>query len=141
MTASCGAGAARKLNRDRMGFFHFCCFLLFSRFLTSLSAAANVHSVIVGGKGSCATHILIPRPPQWSKRSVCPISALKINSSRGTGGRCTTCSQRRKRRSGCCTATRDPGSSAGKAPPSVLLEEERILLEAQTQHFRDTNWE
>lgn len=85
-----------------------------------------------GGRGvmydTWATHHPILRLSQWSNKDSRLISALRINSSRCTGGRCTTCSLRRKQTTGSGTATRGRGSSAGKPPPSVLLEEGMILL-------------
>lgn len=85
-----------------------------------------------GGRGvmydTWATHHPILRLSQWSNKDSRLISALRINSSRCTGGRCTTCSLRRKQTTGSGTATLGRGSSAGKPPPSVLLDEGMILL-------------
>lgn len=64
----------------------------------------------------------------------CLISALKINSSRGTGGHCTTYSRRQKQMIGWDTATLGRGSSGGKLPPSVLLEGGMILVRQRWIH-------
>ena len=84
-----------------------------------------------------ATHQLILRLFQWSNKDSRLISALKMNSSRGTGGRCTTRSPRRTQSTGQRTATRGRASSAGTPPPSVRLEGGMILwrTEIQTSHF------
>lgn len=65
----------------------------------------------------------------------CLISALKINSSRCTEGRCTTCSRRQKQTIGRDTAIRGQGSSDGKLPPSVLLEGGMILVRQRWIHL------
>lgn len=67
-----------------------------------------------------ATHPLILRLFLWSNKNSCLGSALKINSSIGTGGLCTTWTQRRKQTTGQHTARPDQGSSVGK-PLSVFL--------------------
>lgn len=66
-----------------------------------------------------ATHPLILRLFQWSNKNSCLASALKINSSIGTGRLCTTWTQRQKQMTGQHTARRGQGSSVGR-PRSVF---------------------
>lgn len=57
---------------------------------SSVALLLNVHSSITGESCHWAKHPLILRLFQWSNKNSGLVSALKINSSIGTGGLCTT---------------------------------------------------